>query len=426
MSSHPDPPITPDSPTQDSNPPPPPSTAPPPQQQQPRRFPPPCWTQEETLALITAYRDRWYALRRGYLRTADWDAVATAVTTNCPDVTPPKTSAQCRHKMEKLRQRYRAEKQRSLNTPNNGRFFSSWFFYDNMDAMENGTTVQAIRSEKQQQQQQQQGVGVVNVANIDDGYALKSMIDQNLLKLKIKNGGNVNLNNTMEDLPPHPHPNFMFNVSKNNPNPERSNFVNRVPNGYYMGGSNLEEERRHDLEFRVKNGISMKGRRTGRFGDVNGFDHKGGNFGMNNPSFDCDEGSEYNGSSNASDGFHIRSNMGVSSSRRSYNSGNVEQQQPNLGYSKFGGKKGGGVGAKRGRDPMEEMVLSIKLLGEGFIKMEKMKMEMAREVEQMRMEMEMKRNEMILESQKQIVDAFVKVLSEVNKNKNVKTASPES
>ncbi|KAL0426350.1 UNVERIFIED_CONTAM: hypothetical protein Slati_2809800 [Sesamum latifolium] len=27
----------------------------------PRRFPPPCWTQEETLALIEAYRERWYA-----------------------------------------------------------------------------------------------------------------------------------------------------------------------------------------------------------------------------------------------------------------------------------------------------------------------------------------------------------------------------
>lgn len=114
-----------------------------------RRFPPPCWTQEETLALIEAYRERWYALRRGYLRTADWDAVAATVTSRCPDASPAKTSAQCRHKMEKLRQRYRAEKQRSLSCPT-GRFFSSWFFFDNMDAMENGTTVAAIRSNNQQ------------------------------------------------------------------------------------------------------------------------------------------------------------------------------------------------------------------------------------------------------------------------------------
>ncbi|KAL0344564.1 UNVERIFIED_CONTAM: hypothetical protein Sradi_4287700 [Sesamum radiatum] len=107
----------------------------------PRRFPPPCWTQEETLALIEAYRERWYALRRGYLRTADWDAVAAAVTSRCPGASPAKTSAQCRHKMEKLRQRYRAEKQRALSFPYPaGRYFSSWFFFENMEAMENGTT----------------------------------------------------------------------------------------------------------------------------------------------------------------------------------------------------------------------------------------------------------------------------------------------
>lgn len=399
---------------------------PPPQPPPARRFPPPCWTQEETLALIEAYRERWYALRRGYLRTADWDAVAAAVTSRCPDASPAKTSAQCRHKMEKLRQRYRAEKQRSLSCPT-GRFFSSWFFFDNMDAMENGTTVAAIRSNNQQIAEKQQGVPAVSAVSAD-GYALKTMIDQNLLKLKINSKNGV-------DAPP----NFMFNHALAAKNSEKINFATRLPNGYcsYMDMGSNKEEHPHDVEFssgfRMKNGISMKGKRTGRIiGDVNGFDQGGikggGNYVMNS-SFDCDEGSEYNGS-NAIDGFHIR-NIGVSNPRRSYNSGNVEQQ-PSLdsrfspGLSKFGKKGGGGVGMKRRRDPVEEMVSSIKLLGEGFIKMEKMKMEMAKEVEQMRMEMEMKRNEMILESQKQIVEAFVKVLSEVHKNKNGKTVSPES
>ncbi|KAM3379717.1 hypothetical protein P3S68_012131 [Capsicum galapagoense] len=401
------------SPEEKSPPPPPPSAAaaPPPV----RRFPPPCWTQEETLALIDAYRDRWYALRRGYLRTADWDAVAATVTSRCPDASPAKTSAQCRHKMEKLRQRYRAEKQRSLSCPT-GRYFSSWFFFDNMDAMENGTTVAAIRSNIQQQQQQN-----------SEKKEFMSIIDHNLLKLKI------NTKNATEDLPP----NFMFNHALAGRNSETIDFpTTRVPlNGYcgYKG-----EENMHNVEyasgFRMKNGISMKSKRNGY--DQGGI--KGGNFAMNNnTSSFCDEGSEYNGSNNnnGSDGYHIRNMAGVSSSRRSYNSGNVEQQQQHNVDSRFGsgvskfGKKGGGssVGVKRGRDPVEEMVLSIKMLGEGFIKMEKMKMEMAKEVEKMRMEMEMKRNEMILESQKQIVEAFVKVLSEVHKNnKNVKTVSPES
>ncbi|NP_001141212.1 uncharacterized LOC100273299 [Zea mays] len=80
-----------------------------------RRLPPPCWTHEETLALIEAYRDRWEALRKGNLRAADWDDVANAVTARCgrfPTATH-KSGVQCRHKIEKLRKRYRAERSRS-------------------------------------------------------------------------------------------------------------------------------------------------------------------------------------------------------------------------------------------------------------------------------------------------------------------------
>jgi hypothetical protein len=80
-----------------------------------RRLPPPCWTEEETLALIEAYRDKWVALRKGNLRAADWDFVANAVTARCgrfPTATP-KSGVQCRHKIEKLRKRYRAERSRS-------------------------------------------------------------------------------------------------------------------------------------------------------------------------------------------------------------------------------------------------------------------------------------------------------------------------
>lgn len=68
-------------------------------------------------------------------------------------------------------------------------------------------------------------------------------------------------------------------------------------------------------------------------------------------------------------------------------------------------------------DPVEEMVSSIKFLAEGFVRMEKMKIEMVKEIEKMRMEMEMKHNEMILESQQKIMDAFVKALLEKKKRK---------
>ncbi|CAA2961194.1 Hypothetical predicted protein, partial [Olea europaea subsp. europaea] len=101
----------------------------------------------ETLALIDAYRERWYALRRGYLRTTNWDAVATIINNRFSDASIPKISAQCRHKMEKLRQRYRAEKQRSLSYPNPaGRFISSCFFFDYMDAMENRTNPPSVKT----------------------------------------------------------------------------------------------------------------------------------------------------------------------------------------------------------------------------------------------------------------------------------------
>lgn len=67
------------------------------------------------------------------------------------------------------------------------------------------------------------------------------------------------------------------------------------------------------------------------------------------------------------------------------------------------------------------MASSIKLLGDGFMKMEKMKIDMAREIERMRMETEMKRNQLILESQKQIVDAFLKGLIETRKQPRTET-----
>ncbi|KAH7849550.1 hypothetical protein Vadar_019507 [Vaccinium darrowii] len=66
------------------------------------KFPAPCWTQVETVVLIEAYRDRCYAFHCGYLRTADYDAMAPTVTSCWPYASPEKTSAKCHHKMEKL------------------------------------------------------------------------------------------------------------------------------------------------------------------------------------------------------------------------------------------------------------------------------------------------------------------------------------
>ncbi|KAL0912741.1 hypothetical protein M5K25_018736 [Dendrobium thyrsiflorum] len=110
---------------------PPPPPPPPPSS---RRLPPPCWSHGETLALIDAYRDKWHSLGRGNLRASHWDDVASTVGRECPSSSAvPKTSVQCRHKIEKLRKRYRSEKQRSL---------PSWLYFRKMDAMERGAAAE--------------------------------------------------------------------------------------------------------------------------------------------------------------------------------------------------------------------------------------------------------------------------------------------
>lgn len=110
-----------------------------------RRLVTPCWTHDETVALIDAYREKWYALRRGNLRASHWEEVADGVRDRCQSVgaatTGFKTAVQCRHKVEKLRQRYRAEKQRLALRGNSGKpRFSSWVYFRKMDSMELGST----------------------------------------------------------------------------------------------------------------------------------------------------------------------------------------------------------------------------------------------------------------------------------------------
>lgn len=83
------------------------------------------------------------------------------------------------------------------------------------------------------------------------------------------------------------------------------------------------------------------------------------------------------------------------------------------------------VGEKRRGDPIAEAVAAIKMLGEGLVRIENMKMDVARELEQMKMEMEMKKTEMILESQQRIVEAFAIAFSEKNTKKAKRMPTPE-
>ncbi|KAG4999333.1 Protein FIP2 [Glycine soja] len=289
-----------------------------------RRLPPPCWSPDETLALIDAYRDKWYSLGRGNLKATHWQEVADAVSSRCPNASPPKTPVQCRHKMEKLRKRYRTEIQRARSLPVS-RFNSSWAHFKLMDSMEKGPSP---------------------------------------VKPDINDSDHNNTDNDDDDDD--------------------------------AGQDLYHHQINHNGHTRSLNKLYR-----------NGFPGSGGGAG----------------------GFRIRIPTGLS----------APQQQHSGSASKVFGKAGNqrfspnlnqnpnpNLGKKRERDPVGEVVAAIKVLGDGFVRMEQMKMEMAREIETMRMEMEMKRTEMILESQQRIVEAFAKAVSEKNRKKKPKTVPSAS
>ncbi|XP_022738526.1 uncharacterized protein LOC111291169 [Durio zibethinus] len=408
--------------TETSPPPPPPQSS---SATAKRRVPPPCWSKEETLALVEAYKEKWFALRRGNLKASDWDAVSAAVS-SASDPETTKSSIQCRHKIEKLRKRYRAEKQRSLKNP--GKFSSSWDMFPVLDAMNFASTSVAGSDD--------QDHVVDHKVSVFDGFCLKL---KNREKIDGNSGSNLGFDHDFRD-------------------------------GY---GSKFD----FDHKFGAGYGVKWQGNRDfmakeikkiksdGRIGDGHGcmvdFDHsfrqgvdsvgefplktlgdrsflnlgfKPKNYGS--PNIDCDYDNDLEeyiideemgfgakvsgGWDSVHQGFHPDRCGRVD---RSFNPGVdcgglnelASCSRPGLG------RKNGIAGVKRGVDPVEEMVSSIKLLAERFVRMEKMKIEMVKEIEKMRMEMEMKHNEMMLESQQKIIDAFAEALLEKKKRKKKPT-----
>ncbi|CAA0825760.1 Homeodomain-like superfamily protein [Striga hermonthica] len=88
------------------------------------------WSHPETLALIQAYQDKWYSVKKGPLKSSQWEEIAVAVAARCGLDEPSRTSTQCRHKIEKLRKRYRSD----LRKP----YPNSWPYFELMDQLERG------------------------------------------------------------------------------------------------------------------------------------------------------------------------------------------------------------------------------------------------------------------------------------------------
>lgn len=324
-----------------------------------RRIPPPCWSHDETMALIDAYRDKWYSLRRGNLRASHWQEVADGVTARCPLGNPPKTSIQCRHKMEKLRKRYRAEIQRIGNNQTGHRYPSSWVHFKRMHSMELGSSPSDPSTDPTNQDEEEEDGG--GDENEDDLLLYPRGIKQAIAlplnrryQSSIGNGfGGVSAGNgvrikipSLSAVPPPPPP---AALNPYNSNRSIDDYLPPV-NPHYGSG---------------------KGSRDGYMKEAFGSDKD-------------------------------RSHGGGGEMKRRKN---MENSESHL---------------------MDEMVAAIQKLGDGFVKVERMKMDMARELESMRMKMEIKRTEMILESQQKLVDTFSKTVME-KKNKKIKRMpTPES
>lgn len=426
-----------------------------------RRVPPPCWTHDETLALINAYSTRWFSLNRGNLRTSDWDAVSSDV--SAANLATPKSSIQCRHKIEKLRKRYRSEKQRSLAVP--GRFVSSWDLFPLLDSMNFASSSTAafhnrdrdvfdqkiahgegFRSEKVNEKKSMIKYGKIegelnqslgfnrdlgrgfkrNYGKIGfdddefgDGIGLKILGDGNMVNSQSRAKDYVETNGDLRFSVGYDHD---FAVGFDVKMQHDRNFVPyklksyRKIDDYNMNGFPVET-----LGERIL--VPPSGFKLKHYSKIDG------NFNINSRS---DNEADYvagNRSEFYAKTFHDRDFVSLGSRLKSCGSvdRNLNSNVNIDGENEYGsalrmkfGKKSRSSGLKRGFDPFEELVSSITLLTERFLKMEKMKMDVARETQKLRMETERKQNQMMLESQQYILDAFVTGLSENKKKRKVK------
>ncbi|CAN6894417.1 unnamed protein product [Brassica oleracea] len=354
-----------------------------------RRVPPPYWTDEETAALVNAYKDKWFALRRGNLRAADWDDVAASLPTFGG---PAKTATQCRHKIEKLRKRYRGEKQRSLTKP--GKFSSSWDLFPVLDAMEFASvTSTAVEPNDQDVDRENESNGVDGfrvrskrslVSTPRDGFGVRSRVKSQMRMY----GG--------------------FKPEFDSDHDSGGGFGSkRRYNGHQKFNADSDDEillAPKATRLRGSHGKLSSGE----------FSSGGGGFPLKS----------YGDRSFASHGFKAKNFNNNFSPEMDYDDDERERFNPRIQNSRrvngYTWKDGSYPGVSNGygsssrlkheqmneSDPINEVVSSVKMLTEMFVSVEESKMEM----EKTRMEMELKHCQMMLESQQQIIGAFVEDL----------------
>ncbi|XP_022857426.1 uncharacterized protein LOC111378461 [Olea europaea var. sylvestris] len=208
-----------------------------------RRLPPPCWSHDETVALIDAYRDKWYSLRRGNLRASHWQEVADEIAVRCSSSTP-KTAVQCRHKMEKLRKRYRSEIQRATQYGSPRQISSSWVHFQSMHSMEKGPKGSPSSDEERHEEEDHKN-SIYDAHNNNYSNRKGNFSNQGLMSnmmngvFRIKIPGVASAGRSAPKV--YGKFNEMGGKNSNNPHPHPKINSTSSGNGYRVSGKDLRE-----------------------------------------------------------------------------------------------------------------------------------------------------------------------------------------
>ena len=334
------------------------------------------WSAMETLHLIEAYQEKWYALKRGQLRTLQWDEVSAKLESLCqglPDITP-KTSMQCRHKVEKLRRRYRAERQLVLRKGGRRGETGTWPFFEQMDRMERGASAPPLLQQKQhsknqkrnqnQQQQQQQH---------------QFLPDLSLLRR----------------APSHPAA----------PRAQENARNESAPISLDEAEEEAEEEEEEDSDQPPPRVFSTRKRR--KHHQQNSYTHK----------------EDYPADSTVKmmikkkkKPFHGASSSSSLKTEKIQEESPVNPSPPIPPWYQKGHPD---------VQQASELAYLVHALGENFLRMEQMKIQMQRENELFRADMELRRTEMVIDSQRQIAELFSQAMISMSKKKIKKREEDE-
>ena len=390
------------------------------------------WSEAETISLIKAYKERWYLLKKGQLKARHWEEVANKIFMSCGGSEPSKSSVQCQHKVEKLRKRYREEKQ--LEEERGIGYSSPWPYFGLMVDMEEGG------------QNRKRTLASTSPRNHPAGNRQvdKVAAGKNHPVEKISSYGNRQVDRSLvgnrhaEKIPAGSRP--LHKSLGGNCQPAKTPSGNgrsqsthgvqwksedcstrgyhstvRFKDDYEEEEEEEEEEQddEDDADYDGRDTIRRPKRRNSR-----STTSKGGATRARKTSSHRTPQPKVFKSNGQDDGYAGEENHGPVLFK-SYDENNADNGEDN-GRSQFFRSYGNDY-AYDGEDTIEdgmfaermniELASVVRSIGEGFLRIEQMKLEMHRDNERLRAEVELKRTSMLLDSQKQISEMLTRALT---------------